>query len=214
MLHKNSAIISPETFSLLKRLQSFSFLHGFHLVGGTALALQIGHRNSIDLDLFSQDDFRTHELIEHLNKHFKVTIDLERHNTVLSNLDDVKVDFITHDYPYINPPLKEYGLTFLSKEDIAAMKLNAVIQSGKRLKDFIDIFYLLEYFSMNDMLNFFEIKYAHVNPLVALKAVNYFKDIDETIDPPKLLKSVSINQIKRRIESATLHTHKIFKYKD
>jgi len=54
----------------------------------------------------------------------------------------------------VRPPITEEGITFLSKEDIAAMKLNAIINSGQRLKDFIDIYFLLEYFSIEDMLGF------------------------------------------------------------
>ena len=210
MLHKNSKIISAKTFRILQQLQVFPFLNGFHLVGVTALALQLGHRNSIDLDLFSQNDFNTTELIQNLSVHFKVTTDLERQNTLLSHIDDVKVDFIKHPYPYVKPPISEEGITFLSKEDIAAMKLNAIIQSGKRLKDFIDVYYLLEHFSVHDMLGFFTIKYPHANPLIALKALNYFGDLDESIDPPKLLRPISINEIKKRIQDATLHSKKKF----
>lgn len=210
MLHKSSKIISAKTFRILQQLQDFPFLKGFHLVGGTALALQLGHRNSIDLDLFSQNDFSTSELIQNLSLHFKVTTDLERPNTLLSHLDDVKVDFIKHPYPYVNPPITEEAVTFLSKEDITAMKLNAIIQSGKRLKDFIDIYYLLEHFSMQNMLEFFAVKYPHSNPLIALKAVNFFDDLDASIDPPKLLRPISINEIKKRIQDATLHSKKIF----
>ena len=58
----------------------------------------------------------------------------------------------------MRPPITEEGITFLSKEDIAAMKLNAIINSGQRLKDFIDIYFLLEHFSIKDMLGFFETK--------------------------------------------------------
>lgn len=57
MLYKNSFIISPDTFKLIQELQSLPELKDFYLVGGTSLALQIGHRNSIDIDLFCNNDF-------------------------------------------------------------------------------------------------------------------------------------------------------------
>jgi hypothetical protein len=99
----------------------------------------------------------------------------------------------------------------LSKEDIAGMKLHAIIQSGKRLKDFIDIYFLLEHFSMNQMVMFFSQKYTYTNPMIAVKAVIFFGDIDENIDPPKLVKPISVNQIKKRIGEAKLKPDKIFK---
>ncbi|MEO8415104.1 MAG: nucleotidyl transferase AbiEii/AbiGii toxin family protein [Ginsengibacter sp.] len=104
----------------------------------------------------------------------------------------------------------EEGVTCLSKEDIAAMKLNAINNSSQRPKDFIDVYYLLQYFSVNDMLGFFDIKYPRVNPLIPLKALNYFDDIDESIDPPFLLRPVSFKQIKQRINDAVLHSGKIY----
>ena len=67
MLHKDSFIIAPETFSLIQKLQRFPELENFVLVGGTSLALQLGHRNSIDIDLFTTDDFTTETIINSLN---------------------------------------------------------------------------------------------------------------------------------------------------
>ena len=83
------------------------------------------------------------------------------------------------------------------------MKLHAIIQSGKRLKDFIDIYFLLQHFSMDQVIGFFVKKYSYVNPLIALKAVTYFDEIDENIDPPKLLYPLPLAAIKKRILNAT-----------
>lgn len=210
MLHKSPKIISAVTFRLIQQLQILPELKNFVLVGGTSLALQMGHRNSIDIDLFTQEEFEDGFIVDLIAQSFSFREIYRRKNTVIGMINDVKVDFIKHPYPYVNPPITEEGITFLSKEDIAAMKLNAIIQSGQRLKDFIDIYYLLEHFSMQNMLEFFTIKYPHANPLIALKAVNFFDDLDETVDPPKLLKPVSINQIRKRIQDATLHSKKIF----
>lgn len=59
----------------------------------------------------------------------------------------------------VKPPITEEGITYLSKEDIAAMKLNAIVNSGQRVEDFVDIYFSLEYFSIADMLSFFQTKY-------------------------------------------------------
>ena len=119
-------------------------------------------------------------------------------------------DPIKYAYPLIHPPITEEGITFLSKEDIAAMKFHAIIQSGKRLKDFIDIYYLLQHFNMQQMIGFFTQKYSYSNPIIAIKAINYFEEIEENIDPPKLLKPITITQIKARIQEATKKPSKIF----
>ena len=210
MLHKDPFIISPQTFTLIQELQHLPELKDFFLVGGTSLALQLGHRNSIDIDLFSQNDFTAEEIEELLKTKYTYTTTLARKNTVLAVVSNIKTDFIKHAYPLILPPITEEGITFLSKQDIAAMKFHAIIQSGKRLKDFIDIYYLLQHFNMRQMIAFFTQKYSYSNSMIAMKAVNYFNEIDENIDPPKLLVPITLKQIKARIQEATQKPSKIF----
>jgi hypothetical protein len=210
MLHKNPLIISPLTFQLIQQLQSLPELAGFYLVGGTSLALQLGHRNSIDIDLFSQNNFTAIDIENTLKgKHdFKVTV--ARNNTVLGVVDNIKTDFIKHDYPLINAPITEEGITYLGKEDIAATKIHAIIQGGRRLKDFIDIYFLLRYFTMEQLIAFFIKKYNYLNPLIALKAITYFDDIDESTDSPKLLQPLPLATIKKRILHAALKPYITF----
>ncbi|TAL56188.1 MAG: hypothetical protein EPN85_15185 [Bacteroidetes bacterium] len=210
MLHKNPELISPKTFLLIQQLQAMPELKEFYLVGGTALTLHLGHRNSIDIDLFTKNDFDIAQLKTTLAEKFNTSVDAEFKNTLLSKVSNIKVDFIKHNYAFVKPPLSEEGIRFLSKEDISAMKLNAISQSGKRLKDFIDVYFLLQHFSFNSMINFFQIKYPQTNPLIPIKAINYFDDIDVQIDPPKLLSPLPLNIIKERIQNATLHPHKLF----
>lgn len=210
MLHKDSFVIAEATFKLTQELQSLEELKDFVLVGGTSLALQLGHRNSIDIDLFSQKAFDDVLLIDFIKSKYSFTPFFHRKNTIIGTVNNIKVDFIRHNYSYVLPPITEEGITFLSKEDIAAMKLNAIMSSGKRLKDFIDIYFLLEHFTMSQMLDFFVLKYPDTNPLIPLKAVTYFDDIDPNIDPPKLLKPLPLQEIKKRIKDGVLHAHKIF----
>ncbi|MEP7143198.1 MAG: nucleotidyl transferase AbiEii/AbiGii toxin family protein [Ferruginibacter sp.] len=210
MLHKDSFIISPETFQLIQQLQSLTELKDFYLVGGTALALQLGHRNSIDIDLFVQNDFSDGDIVSLLSTKYEFKEIFRRKNTIISLVDNIKTDFIKHNYPFVLPPITEEGITFLSKEDIAAMKFHAIIQSGKRLKDFVDIYYLLQHFSMQQMIDFFIKKYSYSNPMIAMKALNYFDDIDENTDPPNLLNPITLKQIKKRIQDATQKPSKIF----
>ncbi len=211
MLHKDSFIIHPKTFSLIQQLQALPELNEFYLVGGTALALQLGHRNSIDIDLFTTQEFEAADIEQLMKKHFEeVELIYQRKNTLISLVQKIKTDFIRHNYPFVKPPITEEGITFLSCEDIAAMKLNAILNSGKRLKDFVDIYFLLEHFSIRQMLEFFTKKYPHMNPLIALKAVSYFGDIDPEMDAPKMKTKLPIPKIQQRIEQAVLHSTKTF----
>jgi hypothetical protein len=210
MLYKDPFIVATPTFELIQQLQSIPEINNFQLVGGTALALQIGHRNSIDIDLFTQDDFDSESITSVVKNSFNYNEIYRRGNTIIGLINDIKVDFIKHDYPFINPPIIEEGIKYLSKEDIAGMKVHAIIQSGKRLKDFIDIYFLLQYFSLGEMIDFFTKKYTYSNPLIALKALTYFDDIDENIDPPKLLQPIPFSEIKERILDASLHSKKKF----
>ncbi len=210
MLHKDPSIISAVTISLIQQLQLMSELGSFHLVGGTALALQLGHRNSIDIDLSTLKDFDDTELMNSISSKYAVDEIFRRKNTIIALINNIKTDFIKHNYPLIKPPITEEGITFLSKEDISAMKFHAVIQSGKRLKDFIDIYFLLEHFSMKEMIDFFTQKYTYSNPMIAMKAINYFDELDENIDPPKLLKPLLLKEIKKRIQEASQMPNKVF----
>lgn len=211
MLHKDPFIVETATFELIQKLQKLPELKEFYLVGGTALALQLDHRNSIDIDLFSQNNFQNEKIINHIVANaFVFDVKFNFENTIIGFIEKVKVDFIRHGYPFVNPPITEEGITYLSKEDIAAMKLNAISNSGKRLKDFIDVYFLLEHFSLGQMIEFYTIKYPNFNPLIPLKAINYFGDIDPAIDPPKLRKKLSLTEIKKRINDSVLHSKKKF----
>ncbi len=202
MLHKDPFIIAPATFQLIKDLQSLPCLKEFYLVGGTALALQLGHRNSIDIDLFTTIEFEDSELIPFIAERHEYNEIFKRKNTIISLVNNIKTDFIRHNYPLLKPPIVEEGIRMLGLEDIAAMKLHAIVQSGKRLKDFIDVYFLLEHLSMSQMVGFYEQKYSYSNAIIALKALNYFDDIDEAMDPPKMIKPLSLKKIKQRIQAA------------
>ncbi len=211
MLHKDPFIVKPATFQLIQQLQALPELKEFYLVGGTALALQLNHRNSIDIDLFSMNEFQNDTIINFIkSRQFDFDVKFNFKNTIIGFINTIKVDFITHAYPLVLPPITEEGITFLSLQDIAAMKLNAISNSGKRLKDFIDVYFLLEHFSLNEMIEFYTIKYPRFNPLIALKAINYFEDIDPAIDPPQLRKKLPLAKIKKRIEESVLHSRKKF----
>lgn len=176
MLHKET--VESTTLELLESLQSKPYLQDFYLVGDTALALRIGHRKSVDLDLFSNFNFDVVQLLENLTADFKFNLFFSANNTIKGSINGVKVDILSHRYPLIKEPTVEHGIVMLSLEDIIAMKLNAISGSGQRVKDFIDIFYLLRKFSIEQMIGFYKEKYTQYNEVNVLKSLVYFDDID------------------------------------
>lgn len=184
MLQKQ--VVDERTFLLLEKLQSIPELKDLRLVGGTSLALQLGHRISIDLDLFgSFDSSLPLEMF---------LFDFENVNKTGSNrfmqffeIDGVKVDFVNYNYPWLNEPLIEEGIKLASIEDIAAMKINAIINRGTK-KDFIDIDFLLERYSLVQILELYQQKYGVKDYQIALRCLSYFEDAENETMPRMLVK--------------------------
>lgn len=163
---------------LLKELMQDEKLADFFLVGGTALSLQIGHRKSIDIDLFTNHPFDPDNLSNHLEKRYKFQQSYSKGYTVKGQIDQIKIDFITHSYPLAGDLVVVEEIRLADLPDIAAMKLNAIIGNGTRLKDFIDIAFLSSFLSLDAMIAAYEIKYSYRNPVMIIKSLAYHRDID------------------------------------
>lgn len=169
--------IDPHTLELLKALQADKALGELRLVGGTALALQYGHRCSIDLDLFGHIDIEDDDLIELLRCYGNVEVRQLTKNIKIFTIDGIKVDIVNYKYPWIDDPIEEDGIVLASPKDIAAMKVNAIEGRGTK-KDFIDIFELLKYFSLKEILDMYAAKYPENSIFRALLSLSYFDDAD------------------------------------
>ena len=181
-------VVTEETLGLMKGLMSEDCLADFFLVGGTALALRLGHRKSIDIDMFTRHDISVDELQSYLSGKYRFREEFRAKNTLKGDIDGIKVDLITYDYPLIQPLEETDGnIRIASTEDIIAMKLSAITDSGTRVKDFTDIAYLSRDFSLNQMLCFYEAKFNGVNIFSAAKALVYFDDIDFANEPVELV---------------------------
>jgi len=185
-------------------------LRHFFLVGGTGLALQIGHRISLELDLFSTNPFDNDQMLSDLEIGYNFCLDSQNKNTLMGEIEGVKVDFITHNYPLVKPLLLGEGIQMASLYDIAAMKLNAISGNGNKLKDFIDVAYLSSMLTLSDMLDAYQEKYASRNPTMVIKALDYYQDInfDENIE--MLGGHYSWENVKSRLSQMTLYPHKLF----
>ena len=208
MLHKET--IDAATLELLKRLMSDEHLQGFVLVGGTSLALQMGHRISVDLDLFTENEFGADGLREYLERNYHLQTDYLAFATVKGEIDGVQVDCIAHAYPWLKPFVVEEGIRLASLEDVCAMKLNAIAGNGTRIKDFVDVAYLSSSFSLQQMLDFYEEKY-NANPLMPLKGIVYFADINKAA-PVKMAsgKPLDWKSIEKRLLAMEKFPQKVF----
>lgn len=169
--------IEPHTLELLKKLQSLPELNNCRLVGGTSLALQIGHRKSVDLDLFGSLECEAEELEAVISSIGDVTILKRTPNIHIFVVDGIKVDIVNYQYKWLSPAKIEDGIVLADKQDIAAMKVNAIIGRGTK-KDFIDIAFLLKEYSLSDILRFFFNKYPDASMFLASKSLAYYDDAD------------------------------------
>lgn len=178
--------VKPGTLDIIKKLMRDQQLNSFYLVGGTALALKLGHRDSIDIDLFNTGDFDGEKLASHLQRQYHARIRGKKSNYVSGSILGVDFDLISHKYPAVRPIETIQGIRMMSLEDIAAMKINAIVNSGNRIKDFIDIHYLFKEFDYESIIEFYCSKYPDVNHNMARASLLYHQDIDFNI--PVLLK--------------------------
>ena len=205
--------VERATFELLKTLMKDEVLMSFNLVGGTALALFMGHRKSIDLDLFSQQEFDVEKLKQYLvNTYGFYILDSTKSSdaTLIGFINNIKVDCIRYNYNYVQPVSVYNGIRLCSMYDIAAMKLTAISQNGTRLKDFVDIAFLSAKMSLNDMLNSFEVKYPNTNKISALKGLTYFEDIDFSVTIELTEGVYKWKRIEKRLNEMLKSPNKVF----
>lgn len=200
MLFKET--VAPATMKIIQLLFNVVELADFELVGGTALSLQIGHRISVDIDLFCKNNFENKQLKECLLDNFQghqLSFDFEAKNTLIGSIDQIKIDFIRHSYPTVKETKTVEGIRICSLEDISAMKVSAITDNGTRIKDFVDLYYLLHYFKLEDIIHFYEQKYQSENSFHALKSITYFNDLDiESINNINFIKHKQITFEKLR----------------
>ena len=182
-----------------------SFLKGrFYLAGGTGLALQIGHRDSIDFDFFSEkifdEDKLLAELLEKLPEH-KI-ISTQKDKGTLSVIIDgsIRASFFYYKYRLIAPLVKEYGFADIaSVEDIGVMKCSAITGRASN-KDYVDLYFILRKITLKKLLSFTKAKLISLDENLILKSMVYFEDVNED----KLLFmpgfEISFSEVKKFLE--------------
>ena len=190
--------VEPRTLELLKSLMQEQAFNDMRLVGGTALALQYGHRQSIDLDFFGDLTCELENTQEILSKYGKVTVLKETKNIRIYVVDNIKVDFVHYScYPWLEDVIFEDGIRLASPKDIAAMKINAIEGRGTR-KDFVDVFFLLKHYSLQEILSFYKAKYPNYSDFRAMMSLTYFDDA-EMQPMPKMFNNTSWSDMQKAI---------------
>ncbi|MDB5007247.1 MAG: hypothetical protein JWQ84_665 [Mucilaginibacter sp.] len=179
--------VEPATLGLLKKIVDVPELKQFRLVGGTALSLLFGHRKSIDLDLFTDQPLQKDILIPALEEAFGNVIPINDRSKVIYQciIQNVKVDFVSVRDPFLNPVQMIDKIPFADTKDLIALKLNAVKGRGVK-KDFWDLARLLQDYSLNELFQFYYNRYSYDDSQALIRAVVYFADAENTIEPESL----------------------------
>lgn len=191
-----------------KILKNIGFLqkYGVYLAGGTALALQLGHRTSKDLDFYTKEHFEPRELHEKFRGAFceeNVSQAIIAKDTLKFEINITDISIFRYPYRLIRP-LQEYQQVKLaSSEDIAAMKIEALLTRGKK-RDFVDIYFLIEKYGLENVLKFVQKKYPHAyNEFSCLTSLTYFEDAekkDQGRSRLYLYSNISWKEIKKFLE--------------
>lgn len=182
MLHLTT--IDTETYSILQKIFRIGIIkNGFALAGGTSLAIQIGHRKSIDLDIFSPNDFNVRELeiILTTSADFSFRYLGSNSRMLFSNVNNIKCDFIQEPANLLEPFIVEDGINYFSVKDIAAMKLHTICGRGKK-KDFFDVYALLQLFGREKLIDWFAHKYDEEQLFFLWRSILYFDDAENDPD--------------------------------
>lgn len=195
-------VLPTEQLAAFHRLATKDLCAGFFLGGGTGLALQIGHRRSVDFDFFSPDPFDTVKMVRRLDAIGTFELFHQDKDTINGSLDGVKLSFFHYRYPLVRPCLAYDSIAIASKLDIAAMKLEAIAGRGGK-KDFVDLYFLLKEFSFGEIFAAYAEKFGTriANRYHVFKSLVYFADAEEEA-MPEMLKKASWPQIKKTIVAA------------
>jgi len=185
--------VKPLLLSTLQTLMSAREFDAFRLVGGTALSLQLGHRESVDIDLFTDafyDSIDFNAIDSYLRRNYPYTDTLKTEIVGMgkgyyigsTKLQCIKLDLYYTD-TFIRPAIEIDGLRLASIEEIIAMKLE-VISNGGRKKDFWDLHELLDSYTIEKMLQLHEERYPYShNREEIINNFTLFKKADEDFNP-------------------------------
>lgn len=179
--------LPPPTKKTLQKLSAALFIKRFYLAGGTALALYFRHRESNDLDFFSDKPFSSAAVIQNLKKLGSVAKMRISENTIIGYFDKVKISFFSLSYGLIYKPAHYQHLRVAMPNEIGAMKILAISDRGKK-RDFIDLYHLaINTRPLDELFWDFQKKFGKYDYNIhhIIKSLAYFEDADKD-EMPKM----------------------------
>ncbi len=176
-------------------------LQDAYLAGGTAAALQLGHRISVDFDFFTVKEFVPKSFSDKLSKLGSFDEEQADKGTVLGKFKGIKFSLFIYKYPLNFPVINYLGLKVSDIRDIAAMKIDAVATRGAK-RDFVDLYFICKAgYRLGDILIFYHKKYGRIasNLIHIQKSLVFFNDA-ESEGMPKMLKEIAWAEVKRYFE--------------
>jgi len=172
----------------LRDLQQLPVLAPFYLAGGTGLALQLGHRRSLDLDLFVGENFNEGYLVQKLQYLEGFALVAKEPGTVYANVRETRVSLIAYDYPVLFPLQSFLGTKVADSRDIGCMKISAIASRGTK-RDFVDLYAVCGQFGLKQLLDRFHEKFAKTNysKVHILKSLTYFENAEQEPMPHMLV---------------------------
>lgn len=173
----HTKILNKDQVNLLFRLK---LPENYYLAGGTALALYLGHRTSLDFDFYTPNEFGKEEIINLLKKNLKdkdIKITSIERNSFIGKIYDVNISIFYYSYELLDETINLRNIQIASISDIASMKIIAIIQRPAK-RDYIDMSFLLKKYSMEEIFSWSYKKYPNFNQYLALRALSYFGDVD------------------------------------
>lgn len=178
--------LSSNTLRGLKLLGKAKIVDPAYLAGGTAIALRLGHRQSIDLDFFTTKKFNEQIVLRRLERTGKFVKDQLDWQTIMGEFYNVKFSLFYYSYKILDQADDFFGIKIAGLKDLAPMKLHAIEDRGTK-RDFIDLYWICRHIELADIGWLYDQKYGHFEErkYIIYKAINYFEDADR--DKRKLI---------------------------
>jgi len=171
-------ILNQSQLDIIDKLD-FDRENKIYLAGGTALALYLNHRTSVDLDFYTEKELDNNKILVKLQNTFSnLIVNLHQKNTLLLTVNNTDTSLFYYPYRLIGNTETYKKIEIASIEDVAAMKVGALVQRGKR-RDFVDLFYLLQRFSLDEVLKFTLKKFPGYQEMLVLRALIFFEDAED-----------------------------------
>lgn len=190
-------VITASTETTLRALRDADIVNHFYLAGGTGLALQVGHRLSLDLDFFARDLFDEEVLLQRVQALAGFSLVARAPHSLHATIQETKVSFLGYSYPLLFPEVRFMDVAVADPRDIACMKISAIASRGTK-RDFVDLYVSAQRFGLTELLKLFERKYAQTryNKLHILKSFTFFGDAEK--DPmPRMLVDLDWDAVKQ-----------------